>query len=346
MAFRHLWLHGWILSQGEKCRHADPGTCNAPCVQATHDSSNKRCGSVWSEKPARAMHPLLKLLLVLGLPASFTSQGTCFILYKESKWIVQVTKLLLSIDSALIHSYLKFWCHGLSLKMSYGHWLLLICLLSTLLAFCSSSWRMHSSLQNLLFIFSCACFKAESIISCATWNNRNRAFLVMKTVTVIKWRLMERLFLWISRVPVFSMLIYSETRLQYCHPNSGIFCPQYLSPMYRYYTGLSTPLWQLLVVAASWTPVPAHDASPLTNPSWIICPLKHMFYSSRTYGLPWSALHTIWSSQDSFLDIFCLIRVIIVLTFCQNGVQKFMVFSFWVCCILYNYLWIGGVPAS
>lgn len=50
-----------------------------------------------------------------------------------------------------------------------------------------------------------------------------------------------------------------------------------------------------------------------------------MFYSRRTYGLPWSALHTIWSSQDSFLDIFCLIRVIIVLTFCQNGVQKFMV---------------------
>lgn len=125
-----------------------------------------------------------------------------FILYRKSKWVVQVTKLLLSIESALIHLYLKFWCHGLSLKMSYEHCLLLICLLSTLLAFSFSSWMMHSSLQNLLFIFSCACFKAEFIISCATWHIRERAFLVMKTVTIIKWRLMERLFLWISSVPV------------------------------------------------------------------------------------------------------------------------------------------------
>lgn len=126
----------------------------------------------------------------------------CFIFYKESKWVVQATKLLLSIESALIQSHLKFQWHGLSLKMSYGHWLLLTCLLSTLLAFCLSSWMMHSSLQNLLFIFSCACFKVESIISCATWHIRDRAFLAMKTVTVIKWRLMERLFLWVSRVPV------------------------------------------------------------------------------------------------------------------------------------------------
>lgn len=146
---------------------------------------------------------LLESLLILGLPASLTSQGTYLVYLVQSKQASSTgifTKLLLSIESALIHSYLKFQCHGLSLKMSYGHCLLLICLLSTLLAFCLSSWMMHSSLQNLLFIFSCIYFKAESIIS--TWHIRDRAFLVMKTVTVIKWRLMERLFLWISRVPV------------------------------------------------------------------------------------------------------------------------------------------------
>lgn len=109
-----------------------------------------------------------------------------FIFHKESKRVVQITKLLLSIESALIHPYLKYQGHGLSLKMSCGHWLLLICLLSTLLAFCLSLWMMHSSLQNLLFIFSYACLKAESIISCAPWHIRDRASLVMKTVTVIK----------------------------------------------------------------------------------------------------------------------------------------------------------------
>lgn len=83
---------------------------------------------------------------------------------------------------------------------------------------------------------------------------------------------------------------------------------------------------QTIACRSNWTSVPAHDVSHLTITSWIICPLKHMFYSSRTYGLPWSALRTIWSSQASFLDVFCLIRVIIVLVFCQNGVKNYFFF--------------------
>lgn len=64
------------------------------------------------------------------------------------------TKLLLCIESAMIHSYLKFWCHLLSLKTTYGHLLLLICLLSTLslLTFCLSSWMMSSSLKFVLHL--------------------------------------------------------------------------------------------------------------------------------------------------------------------------------------------------
>lgn len=141
------------------------------------------------------------------------------------------------------------------------------------------------------------------------------------------------------------MLIYSETVLQYRHPQLWyFFCPLFYPHVQIMYWTVISP--QTIACSSNRTSVPAHDVSHLTITSWIICPLKHMFYSSRTYGLPWSALRTIWSSQASFLDVFCLIRVIIVLVFCQNGVKKIYFFTFWVCCILDNYFWIRGVPAS
>lgn len=140
------------------------------------------------------------------------------------------TEQVLCIESAMIHSYLKFWCHLLSLKMSYWHWLLLIWLLPTLslLTSCLSSWMMCSSLQNLPSVFSWVCFKAESFISCATCHIRDAAIHVKKTVTVIKSRLMERLFLCIWRVPGIQHFLFSYIQKMDHNsptPNSAIFCP-------------------------------------------------------------------------------------------------------------------------
>lgn len=96
-----------------------------------------------------------------------------------------------------------------------------------------SSWMMHSSLQNLLFIFSCACFKAESIISCATWHARDRVFLFMKTVTVIMKIIGKIISVNIksSCNVVFSTLIYLENGLQYCHPQLWYFFLSSLLPL-------------------------------------------------------------------------------------------------------------------
>ena len=127
----------------------------------------------------------------------------CLVQRKQATSTGIFTELLLCIESAMIHSYLKFWCHLLSLKMSYVHWFLLIWLLSTLslLTFSLSSWMMCSCLRILSSVFSWVCFKAESFISFPACHIRDAAIPVMKAVTVIKCRLMERLFLWIWRVP-------------------------------------------------------------------------------------------------------------------------------------------------
>lgn len=171
------------------------------------------------------------------------------LIFKDELWT------LVAFDLAAFHSvtvYFFVWHHGWCIVLS---------------KICPPSLSGCALRLNLLF-FLCYMSHQRCIYSCYENSHCNQVQINGKIISVN---------LKSSRSTAFSILINSETGLQFCHHQLCYF----LSPFLSHVAGDDSGLWslprQLLVVAASCTSVPAHDVSRLTNSSWVICPLKHMF---------------------------------------------------------------------